>query len=104
MVKDLAPLLLWLGSNPWPWQLLHAVGTAKTQTKTKKEFLLWHDGISGVSGALGRRFNPQPKDLVLPQLWHQSHLQLRSDPWPGDSICCRVAKKEKQTKKKGNET
>ena len=27
------------------------------------------------------------KDLALPQLWLWSQLQLRSDPWPGSSIC-----------------
>ena len=31
------------------------------------------------------------KDLVLPQ-----QLQLGSDPWPGNSLCCRVAKKRKK--------
>ena len=43
------------------------------------------------------------KDLVLLQLWHRSQLQLRSDPWLRNSICCGVAKKEnknKQTNKK----
>ena len=40
------------------------------------------------------------KDLVLPYLWRRSQLQLRSDPWPGNSICHGAAKKEnKQTKK-----
>ena len=28
-----------------------------------------------------------------------SQLQLRSESWPGNSICCRVAKKEKEKKK-----
>ena len=40
-----------------------------------KEFLLWHNGIGGISAALGCRFNPWPgsglKDLVLPQLQHR---------------------------------
>ena len=36
------------------------------------------------------------------QLRQRSQLHLRSDPWPGNSVCCRVAKKEtnKQTNKK----
>ena len=42
--------------------------------------------ISGVLGALGRRFDPSPaqwvKDPALPQLWLRSELQLGSDPWP----------------------
>ena len=40
------------------------------------------------------------KDLVLPQLWLRSQLQLGSDPWPGSSISCGAAKNEnKQTNK-----
>ena len=39
------------------------------------------------------------KDLALPQLWRRSELWLRSDPWPGNCICLRVAKKEKKKRK-----
>ena len=39
------------------------------------------------------------KDLALWQLWHRSQLRLRSDQWPRNSICHRVAKKEKTKKK-----
>ena len=39
------------------------------------------------------------KDLVLPQLRLRSLLQLGSDPWPGNSICHRAAKTEKEKKK-----
>ena len=39
------------------------------------------------------------KDLALPQLRLRSQLQLGSDPWPRNSICCEAAKKGK--KKKG---
>ena len=42
---------------------------------TFQEFLLWHNKISSISGALGLRF--------------------RSDPWPGNSICCGRPKKVK---------
>ena len=42
---------------------------------------VWHSGL---------------KDLVLPQLWQRSQLQLRSEPWPGNSVYLRVAKKEKR--------
>ena len=38
------------------------------------------------------------KDLVL-KLQLRSHLQLRSDPWPRNSICLRAAKKKKKKKK-----
>ena len=34
------------------------------------------------------------KDLALPQLWLWSRLQLRSDPWPGSSICHGVDNKK----------
>ena len=34
------------------------------------------------------------KDLVLPQLRIRSQLQLGSGPWPRNSVCSRVAKKE----------
>ena len=36
--------------------------------------------------------------LRMPQLWHRWQLQLRSDPWPRNSTCCRSAKKEKEEK------
>ena len=37
------------------------------------------------------------KDLVLPQLWYRSQLQLGFDPWPRNFHMCavRVAEKEK---------
>ena len=39
------------------------------------------------------------QDLTLLQLWLRLQLHLRSDCWPGDSICCVVAKNEKKKKK-----
>ena len=59
------------------------------------ELRLGHNRISGNLCVLGHRFEPQPRsvDLVLPQLW------LRSDPWPGNFICCKAAKKEKKNKR-----
>ena len=36
------------------------------------------------------------KDLALLQLWCRSQLQLGSDPWPRNSICCWVAIKRKE--------
>ena len=65
--------------------------------KTASGVPLWHNGVSGVSGALGRRFHLWPaqwvKDPTLPKLWHSSQLQFGSDPWPGISICHWVTKK-----------
>ena len=34
--------------------------------------------------------------LVMLQQWLRSCLQLKSDPWPGNTICHRVAKKKKK--------
>lgn len=39
------------------------------------------------------------KDPATPQLWHRSQLQLRSDSWPGNSICHSAARKRKKKKK-----
>ena len=36
------------------------------------------------------------KDWTLPELWHRSQPQLRSDPWPGNSICCGHPKRRKK--------
>ena len=36
------------------------------------------------------------KDLTFPQLQFRLQQRLRSDPWPGNCICHRVAKKEKK--------
>ena len=40
------------------------------------------------------------QDLVLPQLQCRLQLRLRSDPWPWNSMCRGVTKKEKKKKKK----
>ena len=37
-------------------------------------------------------------DPALSQLQHRLQLQLGFDPWPGNSLCCGVAKKEKEKK------
>ena len=62
----------------------------------KPEFPPWHIRIGGVLGALGCRFDPARwvKDLALWQLWLRLQLQLGSDPWLGNSMCPRAAKKE----------
>ena len=40
------------------------------------------------------------KDVVLPQLQLRSQLQLGSDPWSRNFICCGAAKKKNKKKKK----
>lgn len=59
------------------------------------EFALWHNGIGSVSGVLECRFNLLTKHC---HSWIQqrSQLQLRPDPWPGNSTCGGTAKKEKR--------
>ena len=56
------------------------------------ELSLWCNGISGILGALGRRFHRSPAqwvgDLALPQLQSRFQFQLGSAPWPGNFICC----------------
>ena len=53
---------------------------------------------------LGCSFDPGlaqgVKDLALLQLGLGSQLQLRSDPWLGNSICHGLAKKEREREKK----
>jgi len=38
------------------------------------------------------------KDPALLKLWYRSKLQLGSDPWPGNSICCWTAKNKKRSR------
>lgn len=58
----------------------------------------WCFGNADIAGSI-----PGPvqwvKDPVLLQLWLRSQPQLRSDPWPGSSICYGAAEKEKKKKK-----
>ena len=63
---------------------------------------LWCSGISSILQHWGAGSIPSPaqwvKDLTLPQLQLGSQLA-KSDPWPGNSICCKVAKtKQKKSK------
>ena len=52
-----------------------------------------------MGSALGHRFDAWPGTGVgLPQLWHGLQQQLGSDPWPGNSMCRRAAKKGKEQK------
>ena len=70
----------------------------------KKPWLIWKfpkwcNGIGSISGARGCRFNSRSaqciKNLVLQQLQLRSKLRLRSDPWPGNPMDHRAAKREK---------
>ena len=72
--------------------------------KRKREFLLWCNRIRGVSAAPGCRFDPLAwhsgvKDPAVRQLQCRLQMWLRSDPWPRNSICYRVAKKKKRKEK-----
>ena len=62
-------------------QELQCLCSSRTQVQSPA----WHSGL---------------KDPALQQLWHRSPLWLRFDLWPGNSICCRVAKRKKKKKKK----
>ena len=69
------------------------------------QFPLRRNRIGGISAVMGWRFEPLAqhsgfKDPGLSWLWHSWQLQLGSDPWPGNSIYCRAAKKEKKKKTK----
>ena len=92
--------------RPLTWELPYAAGVAlKRQKKLKKDKIL---GVSIVPQmewqclcSARTQIQPPPwhsglKDPVLLQPWHRSQLQLRSDPWPRNSICHREAKKEKK--------
>ena len=64
------------------------------------EFLLCCNGINSVLGAWDADSIPGPaqwvKDPALLQPWCRLQLWLGSDPWPGNSICHRAAKKENE--------
>ena len=63
---------------------------------TEGEFLLWHNRISLCSARVqvqSLAWQSGLKDTALLRLWLRSQLQLRSDSWPGNSICFRMAKK-----------
>ena len=62
---------------------LNGIGSISIVPGMQIQFPAWHSGF---------------KDPGLLQLWHRLQLQLGSDPWPGNSLCCRAAKKEKKKK------
>ena len=91
-------------SFKWSWKfrgLWHKVACLRT---VGLEFLLWHNGIDNVLGALGCRVSLHPstvvKDPALPQLQLRLWLRLGSDPWPGNSIYLEVAESERKKEKK----
>lgn len=78
------------GSSP----SYHLDGMGKWDSKKKgwgwwREFHVWLNRISEGSSARHSGL----KDPGLVQLWHRLQLPLGSDPRPGNSICCGVAKK-----------
>ena len=71
--------------------------------KQRLEFPRRHNGIGSVLGAVGmwvRSPAQWVRNLALPQLRLRSWLWLRSDPWPGSSMCHRVAKNDPPPQKK----
>jgi len=91
----------WLLRTPLPVAV--AVGLPARGRGKKREFL------SSLRGAMGLAVSwehwdagwiPSPalwlKDPAMPQFQLGSQLLLWSDPWPGNSICRRVAQKEKK--------
>lgn len=63
------------------------------------DFPPWYKGIDRWCLCSGRDSGSIPgqvlwvKNLLLLQLWRRSQLQPEFDPWPGNSVCRRVAKK-----------
>ena len=61
-----------------------------------------YNGLAGTWEHWDVGWIPSPaqwvKDPALLQLWLRSQLQLRSDPWPGSSICQGAAKNGKKKK------
>ena len=51
------------------------------------EFLLWCKGISGVARKKVQS-SAQHSGLKRLSIAHRSQWWIRSDPWPGNSICC----------------
>ena len=111
-------LLLWVltlsvENELWLRQELEKIKEAQQKDinyhpgKGKREFPLWHSRL-GVSlqhqdtGSILARHSGL-KDPELPQLQDWSHLWLRSDPWPGNSICHWVVKLKKEGKVMGPE-
>ena len=55
--------------------------------------LCYDDGYTTINIITFIELKKKKKDPVLPQLWRRSQPQLGSDPWPWNSISCRVGKK-----------
>ena len=89
------------------WELPYAAGVALEKKEKKmrhKKLLLWHKAMGRVTGTLRHRLIPSQaqwvKNPALPQLHCRSRLQLRSDPWPENSICLGVLGGQKRKERK----
>ena len=102
---------LQLQIQPQAWEPPNAMGHSWAKKKKKKtsfsplpqipqRYTEFRSLCCGTMGsALGHRFDAWPGTGVgLPQLWHGLQQQLGSDPWPGNSMCRRAAKKGKEQK------
>lgn len=110
------PSVLWL-LQKWGFEPGLAPGTqgggisdvrrAGTQDLTKtgkggKEFPLWRNGISGVSGGLGNRFDARPSRAVWRiQTCCSCSVGGNCDHWPGNWICCRVTPQKRKKDREG---
>ena len=68
---------------------------------TAVEHLLWNKGIGSYLYGAGIRVQSLAQlsgfeNPVLLQLQRRSQRRLGSDPWPGNSLCCGAANKEKK--------
>ena len=94
----------------YAWKLKHIL----SQLYSNKIFLKkWRNSCCDATGSAVclelwdtvsiPRLNPLTqwvKDQALPQLQHTLQLQLESDPWSRNSICCREVKKKKKRRRK----
>ena len=82
------------------WTILGTEVHTTLRSWSCEEFLLWCNGIGSFLGALGCRSWHAGLRIQHSYLWLRSQLQLKSDPWPGTSMCHKAANKEKKKKKK----
>ena len=98
--------LLWCGFDPWPGNFCMHWAWPKIIIVIKINAFLWLRksvwnsccGAVGWTTSLWHQLQVQPLAWHIGlKIWHRPQLQLRSDPWPGNSICQGVARKEKKS-------